>query len=29
METGKTPKRQGNLEGKNGDGGIRLPDFRV
>ena len=29
METLKTPNSQSRLEGKNGDGGIRLPDFRL
>ena len=29
METQKTPNSQSSLEGKNGAGGIRLPDFRV
>ena len=30
METQKTPNSQSNLEGKkNGDGGIKLPDFRL
>ena len=29
METQKTTKSQSSLEGKNGAGGIRLPDFRL
>ena len=29
METQKTPNSQSTLEGKNGAGGIRLPDFRL
>ena len=29
METHKTPNSQSSLEGKNGAGGIRLPDFRL
>ena len=29
METQKTPNSQSSLEGKNGAGGIRLPDFRL
>ena len=29
METQKTLNSQHSLEGKNGAGGIRLPDFRV
>ena len=29
METQKTLNSQSNLEGKNGAGGIRLPDFRL
>ena len=29
METQKTPNSQSNLEGKNGAGGIRLPEFRL
>ena len=29
METQKTPNSQSRLEGKNGAGGIRLPDFRL
>ena len=29
METEKTPNSQSSLEGKNGAGGIRIPDFRL
>ena len=29
METQNTLNNQSNLEGKNGAGGIRLPDFRL
>ena len=29
METQKTPNSQSSLEGKNGAGGIRFPDFRL
>ena len=29
METQKTPNSQSSLEGKNGAGGIQLPDFRL
>ena len=29
METQKTLNSQSNLEGKNGAGGIRIPDFRL
>ena len=29
METQKTPNSQSSLEGKNGAGRIRLPDFRL
>ena len=29
MQTQKPPNSQSGLEGKNGDGGIRLPDFRL
>ena len=29
METQKTPNSQSRLEGKNGAGGTRLPDFRL
>ena len=29
METQKTPNSQSSLEGKNGAGGIRIPDFRL
>ena len=29
METQKTPNSQRSLEGKNGAGGIRFPDFRL
>ena len=29
IETQKTPNSQRSLEGKNGAGGIRLPDFRL
>ena len=29
METQKTPNSQNSLEGKNGAGGIRFPDFRL